>query len=516
MSDPALDSSSPLIDRPRYVPDTDHKGGIRRFPSPPDLDFCIIRRAVRVGTLGAEAGLEFWRRTYLGLTPQPPILSSDGYVRPRFDMSRVVNKYIMPPLDYTSAVQAVAWATTGPQSALPLVTLSISGTIFLRNDIDREESAVDTDMHPDGLFCVAFLKSSGVYEAAFVLCAGGDPVISESSLIFAPSAWKHAAQVLQNCGNVTGNKHRLLCQLEWIAPTETVEIARLLGVSDREMSLRGQSNPTPAAGECWGSTDILRNVESEGREGRDTDSHIRPEGKNWGHGLPYDHRRPKEARPCSSLCGPRSRRYYVININIEMFCVLSQRGWHRGLHDASTTGFGYRGPVADNVTRGSPQKLEKNARLAIATQRAMLQHRAESIARRGRTQRICPHAEARRSFTNARPGSQVNVEEHEIRKLDYLTGTNQTQQRHAKTACATQSPRPQGLRREDKAKESRFAALRSATPRDLEQRQRDRGVQGPFHGGRWTLAEAITCGSLQRERKRERENARGAIPRQNG
>ncbi|KAJ7665264.1 hypothetical protein DFH06DRAFT_1323658 [Mycena polygramma] len=192
-----------------YTPARDYSGRIRRFTSPPHLDFCVYRRVVRVGTQSSEAGLEFWRSTCFEFTPRPPLTSGA-----RFDVSRMVNRYIIPPLDYNTAVQAVAWGLVGQQSPLPVVTVGmcLTGESFVKNDFCHEESVIDPDMNPDALFCAVFRKPSGIYEVALVLSAGGG-LITKSCLIFAPSAWRHAAQVLANCGRVTENTHRLFCHL---------------------------------------------------------------------------------------------------------------------------------------------------------------------------------------------------------------------------------------------------------------------------------------------------------------
>ncbi|KAJ6507209.1 hypothetical protein C8R47DRAFT_1066094 [Mycena vitilis] len=197
---------------PPFSSCTDSSGQTRRLPSATEVDFCIFRRIVRVGEQGTQTGLNFWRHTCLEFTPQ----SSGVAVRPLFDETRLADRYIMPPLDHDAAVRAMSWMLSGDQPTTTTITVGrgLTGTSFLSGDVLCQEAYIDLNIHRDCLFCAAFLKNVGEYEIAQLLSVDGRGAITMSTLIFAPSAWKHAARVLSYCGRVAENKDRLLCRLQ--------------------------------------------------------------------------------------------------------------------------------------------------------------------------------------------------------------------------------------------------------------------------------------------------------------
>ncbi|KAJ7821166.1 hypothetical protein B0H13DRAFT_2377532 [Mycena leptocephala] len=181
-----------------------------------DLDDCVYLRVIRVGEPWSRAGLEFWRSTcyqYLSLPPG----SAEDFILPHPIRPRCpINMCILPPTDRDSALRSVSYASGGPPTTFPVLTIRRGAhvTSLLAFGIEREEGFLDSRYHVYDIFCAVFLAEDGAYEVAQLYSSDGRPVITETSLIFAPSAWNYGARVLANRGRLPGRKNRLLCGLE--------------------------------------------------------------------------------------------------------------------------------------------------------------------------------------------------------------------------------------------------------------------------------------------------------------
>ncbi|KAJ7665261.1 hypothetical protein DFH06DRAFT_1127594 [Mycena polygramma] len=167
-----------------------------------DLDYLVLTRVVQVGVKEYGAGLEFRRSTCH---------------QQSFRRDLPVNVYIMPPMDYEAAVDAVTVFCPGAiADGLPFATLrrGDSETNQTCTTTRREEAFIDMRHHGDAIFCSVFLDVSGSYEAAIVFARRKDTLISTTSWIFAPSAWMHGAVPVANRGKTTDTHHRLICRLE--------------------------------------------------------------------------------------------------------------------------------------------------------------------------------------------------------------------------------------------------------------------------------------------------------------
>ncbi|KAJ7806007.1 hypothetical protein B0H13DRAFT_1929838 [Mycena leptocephala] len=180
-----------------------------------DLDFCTYTRIVRVGPSGADSGFEFVRSTCYQFLPQPPRSAEDFIIPPIINTAGPINKYILPPMDIETALAAVACAP-GPSESFTIITIRRGPwkTCFRTDRIPRQESFIDLYFHQYDVFCAVFLREGGIYEAVSLYSSDGYRIIWDRTLIFAPSAWVHGAEVLANRGSVSGDKTRLLCRLQ--------------------------------------------------------------------------------------------------------------------------------------------------------------------------------------------------------------------------------------------------------------------------------------------------------------
>ncbi|KAJ7725049.1 hypothetical protein B0H16DRAFT_1736347 [Mycena metata] len=180
-----------------------------------DLDYCVHTRVVRVGSQGELSGLEFVRTTYFAYLPGPPRTLEDFTIPPYIDPLLPVETDILPPRTFGDALRAVASVTESSSRSLPTVLLRCGDTteFFPSFDLQREESLIDLDLHPSDLFCAVFRKQCGAYQVALIFTSLPDGVVTTQSLIFAPSAWRHAAVVLAVRGVVDGSYRRLVCRL---------------------------------------------------------------------------------------------------------------------------------------------------------------------------------------------------------------------------------------------------------------------------------------------------------------
>ncbi|KAJ6579173.1 hypothetical protein DFH09DRAFT_1310526 [Mycena vulgaris] len=167
-----------------------------------------------------NAGLEFERVTCHQYLPLDEC-EAQGFTIPRtVDPRRSIDSYLVPPLTRESAISAVTFTST---------QYSISASFSLPPDAGDVRSATPDptichsirrfcpveafiDADASDFFCAVFWKEAGVYEVARVF--SGANVISQQSLIFAPSAWRQSATVIASSGAASDSLTRLVCRLE--------------------------------------------------------------------------------------------------------------------------------------------------------------------------------------------------------------------------------------------------------------------------------------------------------------
>ncbi|KAJ7603556.1 hypothetical protein DFH06DRAFT_1151826 [Mycena polygramma] len=198
-------------------------------------------QAVRVGASWNDEGLDFWRATCYQYLPQPPRSAAD-FILPR-GLSRAspINVYILPPMCVDAALRNVTFARS---VNLAVVTVR-QGPHVQSFPAEREdgEAFIDIEEHPKDVFCVVHMKDGGVYEASHIFSLDGRAVISQTTLVFAPSAWKHGATVLANRGRCEGDKIRLYCRLHSGDLVHLDVEGRFVEIADSWASLRESGEP---------------------------------------------------------------------------------------------------------------------------------------------------------------------------------------------------------------------------------------------------------------------------------
>ncbi|KAJ6501437.1 hypothetical protein C8R47DRAFT_1211017 [Mycena vitilis] len=205
-----------------------------------DLDYCIYLRAVRVGVSWNDDGLDFWRATCYQYLPQPPRSVADFVVPETLSYTSPINVYILPPMSPTAALSNVGCASSANSTVVTVRRGSHVQCFSAERDLDG--TFIDIEEHRQDVFCVVHLKDRGVYEADQIFSSDGRALISKTSLLFAPSAWKHGATVLSNRGRV-GDKTRLYCLLRCGDLVEVDVDSRFVVVADGWSSLKDDGEP---------------------------------------------------------------------------------------------------------------------------------------------------------------------------------------------------------------------------------------------------------------------------------
>ncbi|KAJ6510134.1 hypothetical protein C8R47DRAFT_1208180 [Mycena vitilis] len=179
-----------------------------------DLDYSVVTRIVRVGAADGS-GLEFTRSTCYQYLPQVPRSSADFLVPHTVDSSLPVNVYVLAPTSRETALDAVTYAREYGDTSFAMVNTRYGREqgSFAWDGVPLEETFFDVSRHRRDLFCAVFINDLGVFEVARIFSIRGQGVISATSLIFAPSAWRHAARVVARIGEVSRQTTRLLCRL---------------------------------------------------------------------------------------------------------------------------------------------------------------------------------------------------------------------------------------------------------------------------------------------------------------
>ncbi|KAJ6562850.1 hypothetical protein DFH09DRAFT_1364348 [Mycena vulgaris] len=177
-----------------------------------------------VSVRSVNARLDFERITCHQYLPDLPLdeYEAQGFTIPNnIDPRRSVGSYLVPPSTRESAISAVTSTSTSTQHSIS-ASFSVSP-----DDGDGRSPTPDSpicpirrfcrvevfiDANASDFFCAVFLTEAGVYEVARVFSIAN--VISQQSLIFAPSAWKHSATVIASAGAASDSLTRLVCRLE--------------------------------------------------------------------------------------------------------------------------------------------------------------------------------------------------------------------------------------------------------------------------------------------------------------
>ncbi|KAJ7040635.1 hypothetical protein C8F04DRAFT_1253952 [Mycena alexandri] len=188
---------------------------VHRSRSNLDLDYTLITRRILVGGRFSRRGLNFSktiRREYL---PRPPRNLDDFIVPDDVDPSRPILAFIDPPSNRAEANASVTY-TWGPQPPSVATIRARRGPDIISgsSELLLEEEFIDAATHQLDVFCAVFLNERGAYEVAQLFSTDGNPLISTSTKIFAPSAWDGGASVVAHVGEWSGGTTTvLLCQL---------------------------------------------------------------------------------------------------------------------------------------------------------------------------------------------------------------------------------------------------------------------------------------------------------------
>ncbi|KAJ6510118.1 hypothetical protein C8R47DRAFT_1208162 [Mycena vitilis] len=147
-------------------------------------------------------------------------------------------------MDLSTAFNAVACGPAFlPWTVVDIRRGNLSDRFFARH-IPYEESFIDLNSHQNDIFCTVFLTESNAYEAVWVCSSDGFRMIWETTMIYAPNAWRHGAEVLANRGPITRDKTRLLCRLK------SSEIVTF-DVDSKQVGLENGWAKMKANGERW-------------------------------------------------------------------------------------------------------------------------------------------------------------------------------------------------------------------------------------------------------------------------
>ncbi|KAJ7783140.1 hypothetical protein B0H16DRAFT_1803421 [Mycena metata] len=202
-------------------PIADPRGGIYIHRPRPEVDsnICIHAHVVKVGTANDRRVLEFWRLVAFQPLDLNPTYFPTGDYADEYKPANLVN-YIIPPMNWETAMQAVTYGPTLRRAHCTKVTLRHHQctSAFYYPEIQREVF-IDINHHRFDIFCSVFRKQDGTYDCVQTFSASGEQIVGATTLIFAPTAWKHGAKILANYGRTASEtKYRLLCVL----PTEVL------------------------------------------------------------------------------------------------------------------------------------------------------------------------------------------------------------------------------------------------------------------------------------------------------
>ncbi|KAJ7750568.1 hypothetical protein B0H16DRAFT_1460674 [Mycena metata] len=199
-------------------PIADPRGGIYIHPTHPKVNsnISIHSRVVKVGTAKDHRVLNFWRLTgYQPLGPTSHMYFPTGHYADEYKPTDLMN-YIIPPMNWETAIQTVTQGPTLRPTHCTYIALRDHQctSAFYYPEIQREEIFIDINHYLFDIFCSTFLKQDGTYDCVQIFSASGEQTVGATTLIFAPTAWKHGAKILANYGRTANEtKCRLLCVL---------------------------------------------------------------------------------------------------------------------------------------------------------------------------------------------------------------------------------------------------------------------------------------------------------------
>ncbi|KAJ7783115.1 hypothetical protein B0H16DRAFT_1495408 [Mycena metata] len=177
-----------------------------------DLDVCEYIRVIRVGTAGWDDGYQFSRTTCYKFLPLPPTSVEDFLLA--IDREIPVEVSILPPVTYYGALESLSYGSVGHSHTIATVGQGSSRRTTWAPRVRREETFIDYQVHPFDVFCAVYLKADGAFEVAIILSVQPQQKIDTRTMIFAPAAWQHAAEIVCNRGAILGDKYRLICRLQ--------------------------------------------------------------------------------------------------------------------------------------------------------------------------------------------------------------------------------------------------------------------------------------------------------------
>ncbi|KAJ7495918.1 hypothetical protein B0H11DRAFT_1910204 [Mycena galericulata] len=109
-----------------------------------------------------------------------------------------ISSFIVPPISATEALDAVR-----------------AYSMESNTDVSTQPSDSRRTLHarPCERYCIAFLRSDGVYTIRCFLSTGPSKTITRNTPLISPSTWRNAATVIENEGEYSKGKTRLKCRL---------------------------------------------------------------------------------------------------------------------------------------------------------------------------------------------------------------------------------------------------------------------------------------------------------------
>ncbi|KAJ7773152.1 hypothetical protein B0H16DRAFT_1714053 [Mycena metata] len=181
---------------------------LRDLPRP-DTDFEIHTTIIRVAVRGTNMGIEFTRTTCCEFFPHTGDI--DGHT---INSTIPENQYILPPMNYDTAIRSVERAASYRPACCTRIALRRGQltTSSWTTRIQRVDTFVDLQKHLTDVFCTVFLNDNMEYEVVQVFSSDGERKISDTTLIFGPSAWNGGAELIANDTLLANGKAKLRCR----------------------------------------------------------------------------------------------------------------------------------------------------------------------------------------------------------------------------------------------------------------------------------------------------------------